>query len=187
MRKLISVAIACVLFICLNVGSVAAGSWATNGASNRFALYNECRPFDFQIIAPIGGNSSESRSRELFELARTKLDAVKLFGPWRLIQGKNIWRDFVGKIVLAVSWSQDTISPYIQSEVEFEKDLKDELTGETHHMTTWKESYGPFVREISRKITYRKIRQKFAEQIDKFIEEYLRVNEAACKRRGVLK
>ena len=151
-----------VLVVGLLSGAVAGAQEVSD--FDRFQLFNECRQMDLVVVdydddaGWAARGLTEARIRTLVE---SRLRAARLYDadaePWLYV---NAHVRSSGGFSLSV---------------EYKKLVYDAVRGETNYATTW---------DVNGTGTHSGdagfILQGLSEQIDEFILEYLRVNEAAC-------
>ena len=127
----------------------------------RFKLFNECRPIGLIVEdLPSEAATINLREEDIRTLAESRLRAARLFAD-RAVPYLYINVNVVG---LAYSAS-----------VEFYKRLNDPVSGESWSAETWSSgSTG-----TSRSGNY--ILQSLSRHVDRFLLEYLRANEDACR------
>ena len=155
-----------------------AGAQVAPHQIERFELFNECRPMDLMVLmaehddtAAIGLTKDRIQTMAESRLRAARLydaDAETLLGVYVVVDGAG-----------AFKW-----------EVNYYKPLYDAVSGETLTRKTWiSESnwFGIRLRSGIRRLSYDThggdadvIMQGLSERLDKFILEYLRVNEASC-------
>lgn len=136
---------------------------------DRFDLYTDCRPIQSQFIAVYEG----------------KEKAVQLVE--RKLRQAGIFTYKESDIYLTGSFLVRTDDKII-SNIRFNKYLFDRYSQAWFPSTTWSDE------EVQKKPTTKTAKINLenglsilSQQIDKFIAEYLRVNESSCRKRGILK
>ena len=134
---------------------------------DRFKLYNACRPIVLVV---------EDVSYDAFAIGLTK-DRVKLATESRL-RAARLYTEDSAKATYA--WLYVTANVYraaFSLTVEYRKRLFDPVSGETWFATTWNKSITGSHGDNPGFIV-----QDLSEKVDKFLVEYLRVNEKDCPR-----
>ena len=137
---------------------------------NRFQLYNTCRP----MILMVGSLSDTATTIGLTEdrlrvAAESRLRAARLYADVSSVDKAN------GSILTVRA---SVVGAAFHSLVEYNKILFDPASGENNSATTWSSSVtGTHGRDPGYII------QSISEKLDKFLVEYLRVNEEACHKR----
>ena len=131
---------------------------------NRFQLFNDCRPIDLAVE----GLSEDARKigltkESLITAAESRLRSARLYDA----EASNHIYINVNVVGMALNVL-----------LEYNKELLDLSSGEFGTAMTWRTgSTGTHGRDASY------IRSAVSEKIDKFLVEYLRVNEEACEKR----
>lgn len=130
---------------------------------DRFRLWSACLPMDLLIESLPKGASDIGLTKETVTTAvRSRLRVARLYSASRLAYL------YVNVNVVGKAFNVD---------LEFHKVVEDAVSGEINHATTWSTgSTGTHGRNAGF------IRSTVSEHTDEFIDEYLRVNEEACKR-----
>ena len=172
--------IALIVLIAFQSGSMVAQD--TKSPRSRFNLYNACRPMGLRVWASPGSrapadDASESAISRWLEDHQRFNDRFRVAAESRL-RAARLYADLSDDaktngtfLYIAVS----VAGPAMCLRVEYVKRLRDPLSGETFPAGTWMESStgthsgddGFIVQSVS-------------ELLDKFLVEYLRVNEEAC-------
>ena len=131
----------------------------------RFQLYNACRPMELRVL----GNNEE----RLWVTAESRLRAARLYTTSRS-------RSTSGATLVVTHWSKlcNTLSSSSESvlKVSYRKLLTDPASGVTELCETWKTT------RFSSYDYPENTAQSLSEAMDKFLLEYLRVNEKDCSR-----
>ena len=140
-----------------------AGAQDTQTPSERFQLFNECRPM-FLSVTPYEGDADYAAigltTDRIQTMAESRLRAARLY-------------DADAETILSVFVRVS--SRAFTSEVSYYKPLYDVVSDVTAYAKTWiKSSVGTHGGDAGY------ILQGLSEKLDEFILEYLRVNEAAC-------
>lgn len=135
----------------------------TISADARFELWNDCRPIDLVAESATGGTPGIGLTERAIAAAlRAKLGAAGIYDP-------------EGLAFLDVR--ANVVGPAFHVSVEFRKRLRDPASGEDGLAATWISgstgTHGGNPHYILKSIS---------EHADRFVQQYLRVNAAACKR-----
>ena len=177
-RKLPVVLVALLVLIVFQSGSIEAQ--ITKSPRARFNLYNACRPMGLRVWASPGSRAPDDDASEISRwlgdhrrfndrfhvAAESRLRAARLYADL-----SNDAETHGAFLYIGVN----VVGPAMCLRVEYVKRLKDPVSGETFPAGTWMESstgtYGGDDGFIV---------QSVSELLDKFLVEYLRVNEEAC-------
>lgn len=135
----------------------------------RFELYAGCRPISVSM-------GYDPHRKGAYKLVRNKLFMAGIFTYAR---NSDIYLSGIFMVE-----PEDKII----SNLDFHKNLFDKKSNVSFSTATWSAEY--FQRVTDPNPTAINLKNGLAilsRQVDKFIAEYLRVNEAACKKRGILK
>ena len=154
-----------------------AGAQVALHQTERFELFNECRPMDLTVLfLDLDGGTGLTKDR-IQTMAESRLRAARLYdADAETLLGVYVVLDGAG----AFKW-----------EVIYYKPLYDAVSGETLTRKTWisenNAGVGIQFRSGIFRLSYDThggdadvIMQGLSERLDKFILEYLRVNEASC-------
>ena len=140
-------------------------AWGEDVATkyDRFKLWNDCLPMGLLIESLPKGASDIGLTKEtLTTTVRSRLRAARLYNA------SGLEYLYLNVNVFGKAFNVD---------LGFRKVVKDVMSGELNHGTTWSTgSTGTHGRNPGF------IRSTVSEHTDEFIDEYLRVNEEACKR-----
>lgn len=140
-------------------------SAAESNAADDFQLWNACRPTDL-LVEGLDNDAAEiGLTKERIEtLARSRLRAARIYG--NILPGPSETYLYVRVSV---------VSRAVTTSVEFKKSLFDPISEESNYASTWQSgSVGTHGEDAGF------ILQDLSEHVDKFIDEYLRVNAEAC-------
>ena len=138
-------------------------SAAESNAADDFELWNACKPTRL-VVEDLSSDAAEiGLTEERIEtLTRSRLRAARIYG--------NILSETHLYVRVSVTSRAFTTS------VEFHKNLFDPISEENNYASTWQS--GSFVGTHGQNAGF--ILQGLSELVDKFIDEYLRVNAEAC-------
>ena len=144
---------------------------------DRFELFNECRSMDLLVeeLDGVEGLDSDAAAIGLTEdrirtLTESRLRAARLYGGDSLLP-----LDYVLYVRIGVLVSENRRGGAYSIDVNFRKLLHDPVADDIGMATTWRaDSYGTHGGDSGF------ILQSLSEHLDRFILEYLRVNEPAC-------
>lgn len=133
---------------------------------DRFKLFNECAPI-YLVVESLPDKAADiGLTKERIQiLAESRLRAARLFDedarPYLYVNiGVLVSKNSAGAFDIQVS---------------FKKELYDSISDLSYHATTWQTgSYGTHGGDAGF------IMQSLSEKLDRFVLEYLRVNETAC-------
>lgn len=150
---------------------LAAGSTSADEVSDldRFELWNDCRPMDFDVIGLSG--DSDAKAIGLTE------DAVKAVILKRLRAAGLYSKDQNETELSSLLASVNIVNVAFTTIVDYYKVVSDSATGLMYTAPTWSSS----VTGVNTKSTPAFILSSVTYKTDEFIDEYLRVNETACK------
>ena len=137
------------------------------GGVDRFTLCNACRPMRLVVEDLIKGAKAIGLTRDRLQItAESRLRAARLYTEdYAKSKGTSL---YVNVGVVGGAWSLH---------VEYCKVVSDPVSGETNMAPTWKaSSLGTHSGDPGYII------QALSEELDKFLVEYLRVNEKDCPR-----
>ena len=140
---------------------------------DRFSLYDDCEPMRL-VIEDLSDDAAaidltEARIRTLVE---SRLRAARLFTTNPLVA--NFESPVRPRVRAYLYVSVLVVQTTFASSVRYEKSVEDVASGVTRETPTWAHLLAGNSDEGGYVV------QAISEQIDKFILEYLRVNEAAC-------
>jgi len=131
---------------------------------DRFKLWNDCRPMRLVVENLYEDETDIGLTEDVITAAvRSRLRAARLYTAEELRPYLYI--------------NVNVVNAAFHDSVEYNKWVKDEASGLKRRTTTWKSSS---TGTHSRDASY--ILSSVSQHVDMFIDEYLRVNEDACKR-----
>lgn len=177
MRKIIVFAV-CFVFTCFHAGVATGEPVSISGSGNKFALYNECRPFSMTVFQL--GEELEKKKWEHagFYMIKKTLRANELYGPGRGEQAIE-WN---GSLHVIIELDRDPLHASVN--IEFRKELKDEMTGISDSMVTWRNTFERHP-SLLHGITPSRLLKITSYRLDEFIREYKKANFRACSKKGL--
>ncbi len=156
----------CLWLIAASLITAAVASASEVTKFDRFRLWNECRPLEFKVNSLSDDATSIGLTKNAIEVTiRSRLRAARLYGD-----------DYAETAAATLFISVLVLGPAFNTILEYTKVVRDRVTGFDNWAPTWRiGATGTHGRNSGY------ILGSVAEDTDRFIDEYLRVNDDACK------
>ena len=138
--------------------------------TSRFMLFSDCRPMAYDIVLNLTETDLDITENSIRTVVVDRLRIARLFSP----KDTSIRKSGILHIDVSTAGRAFAVG------VSYTKPLYDPASGETSHAISWRDgTIGMHGGSIEDAAVY--IRSVVSEKVDKFLVEYLRVNEKACE------